>query len=297
MLDSLDLSSAKLELLKTITRQLSEIPGIVAIVLGGSYARGTARPDSDLDIGVYYSEQSPPEIAAIQSFAGKLSLPDHLPTVTGFYEWGPWVNGGAWIQTVAGKVDLLYRNLEQVERVLNDSQAGIYDHHFYQQPTFGFVSVVYLAETKCCLPLFDRQHLLSALKRRVEIYPPPLQQSLTKDCLWMAEFTFIHAFGFAQRGDIFNTVGCLTRIAFMLAQALFALNAEYYGGDKGCLEAIKSFARQPDQFSTRIEAVLALRMANPAELESAVRQMQVLWQEVADLTRRPVKSGEGYVME
>jgi hypothetical protein len=107
-------------------------------------------------------------------------------------------------------------------RVLNESQTGICHHHFYQQPTFGFVSVVYLAETQCCLPLFDRQHLLSEFKRRVEIYPSPLQARLTKDCLSMAEFTFIHAFGFAQRGDIFNMVGSLTRIAFMLAQALFA---------------------------------------------------------------------------
>jgi hypothetical protein len=88
---------------------------------------------------------------------------------------------------------------------------------------------------------------------------------LTKDCLSIAEFTFIHAFGFAQRGDIFNAVGCLTRIAFMLAQALFALNAEYYFGDKGCLEATKQFARQPNHFSRRLEEVLALRIANPAD--------------------------------
>jgi hypothetical protein len=43
------------------------------------------------------------------------------------------------------------------------------------------------------------------------------------------------------RGDIFNTVGCLARIAFMLAQCLFALNAEYYFGDKGALETIDHF--------------------------------------------------------
>jgi tRNA nucleotidyltransferase (CCA-adding enzyme) len=137
MINSLGLSSAQLQLLKTITQQLSEIPGIVAIVLGGSYVRGTARPDSDLDIGIYYSEQSPPEIEAIRNFARKVSIPQHSPTVTGFYEWGPWVNGGAWIQTVAGKVDLLYRNVEQVERVLKESQTGIYHHHFYQHLPSG----------------------------------------------------------------------------------------------------------------------------------------------------------------
>jgi predicted nucleotidyltransferase len=33
--------------------QFSEVPGISAVVLGGSYARETARPDSDLDV-LYY---------------------------------------------------------------------------------------------------------------------------------------------------------------------------------------------------------------------------------------------------
>jgi hypothetical protein len=94
----------------------------------------------------------------------------------GYYKWGPWVNGGAWIQTPTGKLDLLYRNIEQVQRVIDESQEGLYQHDYYQQPTFGFVSIIYLSETKCCLPLFDPQRLLQKLKRSVEIYPAPLQQ-------------------------------------------------------------------------------------------------------------------------
>ncbi len=284
MLDSLGLSSPQLELLRTMAFQLSEIPGIAAVVLGGSYARGTSRPDSDLDIGLYYSEKSPPEIEAIRASVARVSVPDRTPTVTGFYQWGPWVNGGAWIHTSAGKVDLLYRNSDQVRRVLDECQAGIYHHDFYQQPTFGFVSVVYLAETKSCLPLFDRQNLLSELKQGVEIYPPRLQEKLITDSLWTAEFASLHASGFAARGDIFNTVGCFGRIAYLLAQALFALNSEYYFGDKGSLEAVERFKLQPDQFSERLQGVLALPMASSRELQSALHQMQVLWKEVVDLT-------------
>ena len=44
-----------------------------------------------------------------------------------------------------------------------------------------------------------------------------------------------------DRGDTLNTVGCLTKIAFVLLQSLFALNSEYYFGDKGILEAIDRF--------------------------------------------------------
>jgi predicted nucleotidyltransferase len=84
MLSSLGLGSAQVEFLEAMAGQFSELPGIVAIVLGGSYARGTARPDSDLDIGLYYSEQSRPDIEAIRAYAEKLSISDRPPTVTGF---------------------------------------------------------------------------------------------------------------------------------------------------------------------------------------------------------------------
>ena len=66
MLESLDLSSAQVDLLNTIAFELSKIPGVIAVVLGGSYARRTARPDSDLDVGLYYSKNSPPDIEAIR---------------------------------------------------------------------------------------------------------------------------------------------------------------------------------------------------------------------------------------
>jgi predicted nucleotidyltransferase len=116
-------STAQLEVLSALAIQLSEIPGIAAVVLGGSYARGTARADSDLDVGVYYSEQALPDVDSVRRCAELLSAPSQPPTVTGFYAWGPWVNGGAWIRTPAGKVDLLYSNTNQVRRVLHSKLA------------------------------------------------------------------------------------------------------------------------------------------------------------------------------
>ena len=181
-------------------------------------------------------------------------------------------------------MDLLYRNANQVRRVLDEGPQGIHHHDFYQQPTFGFTSLIYFAETRCCLPLFDRQELISELKSRVEIYPAPLQDKVISDSLWNAEFTFLHAQGFSARGDVFNTAGCLAKIAFMLAQALFALNAEYYFGDKGALEAIDRFPKQPKQFSARLQHGLALPGATPSQLEAAVREMHKLWLEAVSLT-------------
>jgi hypothetical protein len=283
MLESLVLSSAQIDLLNAIALQLSKIPGVIAVVLGGSYARRTARPDSDLDLGLYYSKNSPPDIEAIRSCAETIAAPNTPPTVVGYYKWGPWVNGGAWIQTPIGKLDLLYRNIEQVQCVIDESQEGLYHHDYYQQPTFGFVSIIYLAEIKCCLPLFDAQHLLEKLKRSVEIYPAALRQKMILNCLTTAEFTLSHAHGFADRGDTLNTVGCLTKIAFVLLQSLFALNSEYYFGDKGSLEAIDRFPLQPQSFPERLQQFLAMPMRTELDLKFATQEIQTLWKETVGL--------------
>src|ERR1700740_1392619 len=95
-LDSLGLDPQKVRFLKELASALTTVPGIVAIALGGSYARGAARPDSDMDIGLYYSEGSKPDVETIRRCIERFSVPERIPTVTDFYKWGPWVNRGAW---------------------------------------------------------------------------------------------------------------------------------------------------------------------------------------------------------
>ncbi|RVX41729.1 nucleotidyltransferase-like protein [Nonomuraea polychroma] len=40
--------------LHAVAARLAGVPGVAAVVLGGSRARGTHRPDSDIDLGLYY---------------------------------------------------------------------------------------------------------------------------------------------------------------------------------------------------------------------------------------------------
>ena len=46
-------------LLQRIVPALADVPGVAAIALGGSRARGTATETSDYDIGLYYSAERP----------------------------------------------------------------------------------------------------------------------------------------------------------------------------------------------------------------------------------------------
>ena len=66
--------------------------------------------------------------------------------------------------------------------------------------------------------------------------------------LWSAEFSLLHARGFAVQGDIYNTVGCLTQVASNLTQVLFALNEKYFMRDKQVLDVVASFSYLPSGY-------------------------------------------------
>lgn len=272
----------KRSLLEQLVARLSGVSGVAAIVLGGSYASGAQHATSDLDIGLYYVEDRPFSIADIQRIAEDASVEPQV-TVTGFYEWGAWVNGGAWIHTPHGKVDFLYRNLDQIQRTIADAQHGIVHHDYDQQPTHGFYSVIYLAETQICIPLYDPQLLIASLKQRVESYPPRLKQKVIADSLWAAEFSLLHAHHFAAQGDIYNTVGCLTRVTSNLTQALFALNERYFMRDKQVLDTIAGFRHLPAGYAQQINRILACPGSTAQELMATVSALKQAWQQVVSL--------------
>lgn len=279
-MDTVDL--LRTTLLEKLVRELSALPGMLAVVLGGSYAEGTQTAKSDLDIGLYYRAEDPFRVRAVRQVAEMVAI--QPPTVTGYYAWGPWVNGGAWIQTAAGKVDFLYRNLDQVEQTIDEALAGIVRHDFSQQPTFGFYSTMYLAETEICRPLYDPLHVIAHLKARVAAYPPMLKQKVIADSLWSTEFTLLHAGTYAERGDIYNTAGCLTRCTTNLTQALFALNEKYFLSDKRALRTIEHFALQPERFGERLNAILAHPGCDSGALTESVASMRALWADTCALS-------------
>src|SRR6516225_2436216 len=66
------LSLTQRQLVDSLVTELSAIDGVRTIVLGGSFARGCARPDSDVDLGVLYDENGPFKIEALRNLAARL---------------------------------------------------------------------------------------------------------------------------------------------------------------------------------------------------------------------------------
>ena len=278
------LSPQQRQLVSALSNRLAAVHGIRAVVLGGSYARGRAQAGSDIDLGILYSEAAPFSVQAVRDLAEEVN-DTAGPVVTGFYEWGLWVNGGAWLTIGGQRVDFIYRSLEHVERVIAAAEAGRYELDYAQQPPFGFFSLTYLGEAAVCIPLYDPEGRAEQLKRQVEEYPEAVRRAVVQDYLWAAEFGLAaFASKFAARADAYGTGACLTRAINQLVLALFALNRKYPVNDKTALAEVAEFERTPRKFGPRVQQTLGHLGDSPEELRAAVGSIAQLLRETVELT-------------
>jgi len=76
----------------------------------------------------------------------------------------------------------------------------------------------------------------------------------------------------------------MTRTAQYLAQALFALNREYFVSDKYANRLIDQFSSRPHDFTSRLASVLAAPGADTAGLRRSAELLTSLWLQTVDLT-------------
>jgi hypothetical protein len=280
--------------LRDFAGELATLPGVEAVVLGGSHARGVAHEGSDVDLGLLYRDARPIDVSAVRALAARRNDTAN-PVVTGLQEWGPWVNGGAWLTLGGRRVDLLYRSLDRALREIGEARAGRHEIHFAQQPPFGFWSGTLLGECACALPLHDPAGHTERLRRLVAAYPEALRQAVLRDMQQGASFG-LAAFApkFAARGDAWGTAACLTRAVWQLGLALFAQNRCYLVNDKTLLDEIDGFAEAPRDFRARVGAVLANVGRTPAELAASVEAIaesnRETWALLAPLSSPPASS-------
>jgi hypothetical protein len=272
--------------LAPLIEDLKTVPGVRAIVLGGSRARGSGDASSDTDLGLYYDPESPLEVAALDRVAAKHDDRNQSGLVTPIGGWGPWINGGGWLRVGGAAVDFLYRDTSKVESVIDRCLVGDIEVAYQPGHPLGFLSSIYAGEVSVCRPLWDPAGWVTSSKRRLVHYPEELRRKLVKRFGSEAGFCLLIAEKPVRRSDVTYVAGCVFRAVCCLLLVLFALNREYWLNEKGALNLAGRFRIAPARFRERVEAIWGSVVKDSEALAAALAIVRELNDEVKALVER-----------
>ena len=277
--------------LQEVAGRLVEVPGVIAVMLGGSRARGAAFPDSDVDLGLYY--RPPLDLARLRQLAeavGVARAGSGPPQLTEPGAWGPWVDGGGWLTIEGVSVDWIYRDLDRVQRSWQRAESGIFSFHFQVGHPFGVPDFAYAGEVSLGVLLADPAGELARLKEQMIRYPPKLGRAIV-DRLSEARFLLDNLPKSAERHDVAFVAGCLFRVIGLCAHAIHAKAGRWVITEKGLIGAAGTLPDAPTAFSQRADDILASLGTDPGSLRKAIGSAGALLADVNDAVTRN-RSGE-----
>lgn len=238
--------------LNTTADTLFALPGVTAVALGGSRAQGTACPDSDWDLAIYYRGAFAPADLAAVGWPGQVSE---------LGEWGGGVfNGGAWLTIEDRRVDVHYRDLDVVDAQLRAAESGRFGieplaFHLAGIPTYLVVAELAINRVLC-----------GSLPRPA--YPEALRRNAPRTWAAHAEMTLDYAAAnHAPHGRLTPCAGQIAVAASCFAHAILAARAEWVTNEKSLLtragltaidEIVESLTTDPQALRDAIESVRAL---------------------------------------
>ncbi|MCQ6563835.1 nucleotidyltransferase domain-containing protein [Paenibacillus mendelii] len=275
-----------MEVQQTITQivdSLKQIRGVKALVLGGSRARGTHTLHSDIDIGIYYDSNSELYISELQQVAADMDDARRNNLVTEIGGWGPWINGGGWLQVNHYPVDFLYRDLNKVTSVMEQCLSGEITIDYQPGHPHGFLNLIYFSEIALCKVLWDPSGIIGELKTRTIPYPLVLKKAMIEKFMWEATFALETGKKGIHKTDLAYITGCCFRSLSCLNQVLFAINECYWMNEKGAVAIADSFRVAPSQYSNRVNELLTLVTDDPNNLEKSLKMLHDLIYETEQL--------------
>lgn len=246
------ISPADERLAQAVSAAVAELPGIVAVSLGGSAAAGLADERSDLDLHVYWREP----LADLTKRADRLArIADAGSVAVEILTWGREDH----LRVQGRLVELVYVPLDdllgEAERAYGE---GIGDEGF------ATARLYYVANGRL---LHDPSGALGQLRARLASYPEATRHRLLASHPALLQ-TYLRQLRLAQsRGDLLFVQHRRYTVQMVFFNALFALNRRYHPGEKRLLAHAAHCALQPASCSARWEQAARLAADDPALAE------------------------------
>ena len=233
---------------RTFAEQVADLPGVLAVTLGGSRATGRHRRDSDWDFALYYRGSFDADVVRAAGWPGQVTNPG---------EWGGGVmNGGAWLQIDGRRVDLIYRDLDEVEHWWAEAREGRYEKqlllfHLAGIPTYTVVGEMAL-------------HVVLSGELPRPDFPDRLRVSAHERWHVDATLTLGYARAALDRGDMAVATGNVVRAVFEESHSRLAQRGEWALNEKGLAERaglgalVADLAPDPARLRAVIDALSAV---------------------------------------
>jgi hypothetical protein len=195
---------------------LAPMPGVVAVVLGGSHALGSDDAGSDWDLGLYY--RGAIDLTALAGH-GVVYPPG---------SWGRVMNGGAWLQCGDEKVDVILRDLDVVEHWTQRAEKG----QFEVDPLLGYLAGI---------PTYILSAELASCQRLrgdfpVAPFPPKLVDTAPPWWRFCRSFSLDYARMHAKRGNLVGATGQAAKAVMEEAHAIVCERGQWVCNEKRLIE-------------------------------------------------------------
>ena len=270
-------------IIQDIKEELYGLPGVVGVVLGGSRARGTHSPDSDIDIGIYYDESEGFNTNDIDKAAFNLNDDKKEHLITSLGEWGEWINGGGWLVIQGYHVDFIFRDIKRVSKVIDDCLSGLISIHYQTGHPHGYLNAMYMGELAVCNVLSDPEGTLNELKKKTEPYPESFQEAMIQYFSFEASFSLMFMEANTNKDDISYVMGHCFRSISCLNQVIFAKNKVYCINEKKAVAMIQDFSIKPINYKKRIDEIVSLLSTDKDKINHVVDNLKELISETESL--------------
>jgi hypothetical protein len=203
--------------IEVLVDALATMPGVVAVVLGGSRAEGAADAASDWDLGVYYR-------GALDTTALAERGTVHPPG-----SWGRIMNGGAWLTVGGAKVDVLLRDLDVAEYWAARAVEGVFEVDCLLAYVAGIPTYSLMAERAVA-------RLLRGSLPAVGAFPDRLAATAPVRWHYSSRFSLEQARMRAARGDRVGTMGQAAKAVIEHAHAVLCERRVWVLNEKRIVE-------------------------------------------------------------
>lgn len=231
------------------------INGECALALAGAHAKGMADMNSDIDIFLF--TDNPKSFQERYRIIKEFSDAGTTPWVSETFDY-PW--GGSMDFSFEGTpVEVVIRLIPQMEKRVNECLNGQFEIIPQTWTSNGYYTFTYLCELSFIKPIWDPNGLIKNYQSKIKPYPQKLKMNII-DCFFSRANTWINNFHYhsaIRRQDILFTSPIVLHTVLDMIQVIFALNEEYFIGDKKLEAALSKLPYCPKELLENLEFLLS----------------------------------------